>query len=122
MITGTVYDATTGETLPGANLVWLNVDGQFSGSGTASDVNGYFSMPSAPPGCGTIQASYIGYKNEIITPESANESISFQLSEQATNLQEVEIIAKRPVPYTNYMIYAGIGVLALGILVYTLRK
>jgi len=124
MITGTIYDAATQETIPGANLVWLNVDGEFSGSGTASDANGNFTLPSAPIGCGTFRVSCLGYKSEIVTPSSVFfDTVTVQLTEDITTLPEVEIFGQRTTGSSNSsMVYAGLGLLALGILFFTFRK
>jgi len=54
-LTGQVKDKTTGETLPGANILVVGTE-----KGTITDVNGKYSL-ELPAGLQLIQASYVGY-------------------------------------------------------------
>ncbi|RMF57058.1 MAG: TonB-dependent receptor, partial [Calditrichaeota bacterium] len=56
-ISGIVRDKTTGEPLPGVNVV---VQGTFLGAST--DVDGFFVILNVPPGEYTLSFSYIGYQ------------------------------------------------------------
>jgi TonB-dependent receptor len=58
---GSIIDALTEDKLPGANVM---IKG--SGLGSASDLNGYFSIPNIPPGSYIILVQYIGYKDKEI--------------------------------------------------------
>lgn len=56
-VKGTVTDASTGETLIGANIV---IDGTSFGAST--DLNGEYTISKIPPGTYTVIFSYIGYE------------------------------------------------------------
>lgn len=56
-ITGTVTDAQTGETLPGANVVLQELQ-----RGTATDANGQFTISNVPEGTYTLAVTFVGYK------------------------------------------------------------
>src|SRR5690554_2259171 len=56
-ITGLVTDATTGEPVPGVNIILLGLD-----MGTATDAQGQYTLTRVPAGTHTIQATYIGYE------------------------------------------------------------
>jgi TonB-dependent receptor len=56
-ISGNVSDLTTGEALPGANVL---IKGTVRG--TASDLEGNFTIHNVPPGEYTLVVTYIGYK------------------------------------------------------------
>ncbi len=60
-IKGTVVDKDTGEPLPGANVV---VKGTAIGS--ASNIEGEFSIPRIQPGSYTLDVTFIGYKQEFV--------------------------------------------------------
>ena len=59
-ITGTVTDATTGESLIGVNVI---VEGTMLGA--ASDIEGYFVILNVSPGKYNLKASYIGYSPKV---------------------------------------------------------
>jgi TonB-dependent starch-binding outer membrane protein SusC len=70
-VTGRVLDAETGESLPGVNIVLKGTT-----SGTASDVNGDFSV-SVPSLNDTLVFSYIGYQSqEVPINERTNLEVS----------------------------------------------
>jgi len=56
-ISGTVKDATTGEPLFGANVIITGTS-----FGSATDIDGRYTIKSIPSGSYLIRASYIGYK------------------------------------------------------------
>ncbi len=58
-IKGRVFDKSTGEPLPGANVI---VEG--TGLGSATDFDGQYLVNSVPPGNYTVKVSYLGYKAE----------------------------------------------------------
>src|SRR5690606_16223773 len=60
-IVGTVVDATSGETLPGANVL---VEG--TNIGAATNLDGQFVIPSVRPGLQTLRASYVGYTRQQV--------------------------------------------------------
>jgi TonB-dependent receptor len=57
-IQGKIADVSTGEPLPGANVILVGTS--FGGS---SDLNGGYLITNVPPGTYSIQFSYIGYKS-----------------------------------------------------------
>jgi len=60
---GVVVDRESQIPLPGVNIILPESDPQ---QGTISDENGYFRFDSVNLGRQTIQASYVGYKTQII--------------------------------------------------------
>ena len=62
IIKGTITDATNGDPLPGTNVI---IEGTSLGS--ATDLEGRFSIPRIPPGTYTLKFTYIGYEEEEYT-------------------------------------------------------
>ena len=56
-ISGTVTAASSGETLPGANVVIVGTQ-----NGASTDADGQFTITGVSPGSYTVRASFIGYK------------------------------------------------------------
>ncbi len=86
-ISGTVTDASTGEALPGVNVV---VRGTTVGAMT--DVNGKYSIPSAVDQNAILVFSFIGYVAQEITV-AGKTVIDVILSEELTSLNEVVVTA-----------------------------
>ncbi|HVO74200.1 MAG TPA: von Willebrand factor type A domain-containing protein [Ignavibacteriaceae bacterium] len=59
IITGTVKDSLTGESLTGANVVLLHTS-----IGAATDLNGFFQIKNIPEGIYTLKVTYIGYESK----------------------------------------------------------
>ena len=76
-VSGTVTDASTGETLAGANVV---VDG--TSKGTAADASGSFTLINVPNGS-SLTASMIGYSDVSM---DASRTLNFQLSPSAVEM------------------------------------
>ena len=101
-ISGTVTDASTGEALPGANVVVLGTN-----MGAAATADGSYSISNVPDGTYTITSSVIGYSDDsqsVNVSESA--TVNFSLSVSALELSALEVLASRadektPVAYTN---------------------
>ncbi|MGM0407108.1 MAG: TonB-dependent receptor [Bacteroidota bacterium] len=91
---GNVVDKETQSPLPGVNIVILNSQPQ---KGTISDENGYFRFEKVTIGSVSLQASYIGYKTQIIdniTLNSAKETVlKIELEESVTSIEEVVVKA-----------------------------
>ena len=85
-ISGKVIDASTGEALIGATIMYGK------GQGTATDFDGNFSI-SIPPGERSIKVSYVGYKeiNKIITVGNKSQILNFKL--KTVLLNEVQVVA-----------------------------
>jgi TonB-dependent SusC/RagA subfamily outer membrane receptor len=76
-ITGNVTDATSGETLPGANVLVVDLD-----KGTSTDANGNFRITEVPPGTHTVRVTYVGYNqaNKTVTVEAGEiAELNFEL-------------------------------------------
>lgn len=90
-ISGTVTDAATGETLPGATIAVTDM----AGVGVTSNAYGYYSI-SISPGKYNLVVSYVGYQNQAIAIElSENRTINVKLQSSATQLDDVVITARR---------------------------
>lgn len=91
IISGTVTDATTGDQLPGVNIV---VKGTIQGN--ISDRSGQFSLTvkASPPL--TITVSFIGFRTqEIAITEAQTSNLEIKLEEEATSLNEIVIGVSR---------------------------
>ncbi|MBN3034333.1 MAG: TonB-dependent receptor [Bacteroidales bacterium] len=89
-LTGTVTDEQTGETLPGANVVI-----QGTTIGTATDINGTYTIPGVPAGEHVVMASFIGFQDvtkkvTIVAGETL--TVGFVLSEDMMMLDEMVVI------------------------------
>jgi len=85
VITGKVVAASSGETLPGVNIVLKGTT-----TGTVTDVNGYFEL-NVPSEGGTLVFSFVGYLPEEM--DIGNQSvIDMTMVEDITALEEVVVI------------------------------
>ncbi len=95
-IAGKVVDARTGEALVGANVT---IEG--TQQGASSDVEGFFTILSVPPGTYRVRASIVGYtpstQSNVKVNINQTTTLDFRLGEQAIQAQEVVIIASRPI-------------------------
>lgn len=95
-ITGTVKDSRTSEAIIGANVV---IQGTTTGS--ATDLDGNFTIPNLAEGTYTLQVSYVAYKTHLVQDvqvETARKvSIDITLSEDVSELDEVVVKAARQV-------------------------
>ena len=90
-ISGTVTDAATGETLPGASITIADL----AGIGVTSNAYGYYSI-SINPGKYNIIVSYLGFQNQEIAIElSENRIMNVKLQSSALQLDDVVITARR---------------------------
>jgi len=94
VIKGTVRDADSHVTLPGAAIMVLNTQPLI---GTVADSNGDFRIKDLKPGRYSLQINYLGYEPSIISEilvQSGKEVILLiDLIESATSLKEIEIKA-----------------------------
>jgi TonB-dependent receptor len=91
-IKGKVFDKDTKEGLPGANVTIKGTS-----TGTASDLNGGFTLPSVPPGTYTVQVSYVGYLTKTATVSVSNDGVAvldFALTSAAIQGQEFVVTAQ----------------------------
>ncbi len=101
-IAGTVRDANTQETLPGAvvQIEGLLVDG--SPVGTVTDEEGKYRLADIPAGSYNVRAEMVGYEPLVkfnLAVTSGNDNfVTFELREAAGNeLQEVQVVVSRSV-------------------------
>ncbi len=91
-ITGTIIDRATGEALVGANVI---VSG--TGIGAATDIEGRYTIPSAPSGEQTLVASYIGYQRQeqvVQVPDGGMIEVDFELDWAGVEGEEILITAQ----------------------------
>ncbi|QEE51457.1 TonB-dependent receptor [Flavobacterium alkalisoli] len=84
-LTGVVSDGATGEPLPGVNVI---VEG--TTNGTATDIDGKFTLTNINNG-ERIVFSFIGYADQVIE-YSGQSSLTVSLQEDTTQLEEVVVI------------------------------
>ena len=101
-VSGTVTDQSSGDALPGANVV---IEG--TSLGAAANADGTYTIGNVPAGSYTITASVIGYANSSqVVNVSGNTNVNFGLSVSAVELSALEVLASRagektPVAFTN---------------------
>ena len=95
-IAGRIVDKETGEPLIGINVV---VKG--TSLGAATDLDGYYSILSIPPGVHTAIASMVGYSSVIVDEINVlvdqTATVNIQMVSQAVEAGVVEVIAERHV-------------------------
>lgn len=82
---GNVSDATSGQPIPGANVL---VEG--TSNGTSTDMDGNFTLANVKQG-DRIVVSFIGYSNQVVEYKG-QATLNVVLQEDATQLQEVVVI------------------------------
>lgn len=89
-ISGSISDATNGETLIGVNII-----DTISGKGSSSNTYGFYSM-AIPSGKVVLEFSYIGYESQYKSLNlDKNQSINVLLSPSTTTLMEVQVSSAR---------------------------
>ena len=89
-VTGTVKDAKTGETIPGANIKVAR-----KAVGTNTDFDGNFVLKVADKPPFTLEISILGYKPEKVEITKNNQKVEVSLTENATSLDEIVVSASR---------------------------
>lgn len=89
-VSGRVTDQATGDILPGANVVLLELN-----RGASTDANGEFTIALVPEGTYTMVASFIGYKERRtrITVGSSNLTQNITLEPDLLGLDELVVTA-----------------------------
>lgn len=87
-VSGTVTDAD-GQPLPGANIV---LDGS---TGAVSDFDGNFSLSTDQQPPFSLTVSSVGFESATVEVTSASGSLTIQLSEGSTQLDEIVVSASR---------------------------
>lgn len=91
-IVGTVSDANTGESLPGANVVI-----QGTSKGAATDIEGKYTLPSVSAGTYTLLFSYVGYERverEVTVGAGETVTVDADLPWEGVEGDEVVITAQ----------------------------
>ncbi len=95
-LSGKVTDKSTGEPLVGANII---VEG--TNTGSAADIDGYYSILNLRPGTYTVRYQYIGYNAEVVSNiQISADKTTFndvKLSSTAVESQTVFVVAQKPV-------------------------
>lgn len=90
-ISGVVKDKTTGEPLPGVNILLEDTD-----LGAASNAKGEYFIINIKPGSYTLRASFIGYSTTIIKDVSVNINrttfVDFEMEEKSVQLSEEIVV------------------------------
>ena len=91
-ISGTVKDATTGEPLPFTNIMVQNTD-----FGTASDINGYYIIPTITAGEYSVQFMMIGFTtlDKNIRISNDNIRLDVELSPKVIDVNEITVSGER---------------------------
>ena len=89
-VTGTVKDAKTGETLPGANI---KISRKAVGTTTDFDGNFVLEVVDKPPF--TIEISVLGFHTVKLEITKNNQKVNASLKENATSLDEIVVSASR---------------------------
>lgn len=90
-VSGTISDASTGETLPGASV---SVEGA-SGRGASANLYGYYSL-SLQPGNYTLVVSFLGYESQRVSIElNQNRMMDAKLLPASELLEEVVVSAAK---------------------------
>lgn len=85
-VSGTVTDASSGETLPGVNIVVKNS----ASTGTASDLDGFFEL-SVPSLQDTLVFSYIGYESMEL-PIDGRSELNVELNQLMLEAGELVVV------------------------------
>ncbi|MEM7107489.1 MAG: TonB-dependent receptor [Bacteroidota bacterium] len=87
-IKGVVKDVATGETLPNATI---RIAG--TSKGTASNVDGFFSLLNTPSDTSTLHISYLGYMSKKIrlTPEMNLQNLTVNLQTEVKLLEDITV-------------------------------
>ena len=100
-IAGVVTDKSTGEPLPGVNVI---LEGTTQGSST--DIDGYYVILNVPVGVYSLRANYIGYKDIVVqnvrVSADITTEINFNLEPTTLELEEAVVVtAERPLVEKN---------------------
>ena len=91
-VKGVIKD-TDGEALPGATLVLKE-----NSMGTATDLEGRFSLKNVPPGTYTLVVSHVGFEpqqRKLMISDDQDVSLTVSLQEEAKSLGDVVVTATR---------------------------
>lgn len=91
-LSGKIIDQTTQETLP-----FVNISVKGTSIGSASNVDGYFTLLNVPCDTVTLVCSYIGYEKQILylSPYSSINNILIELNPETQEISEVVITGEK---------------------------
>ncbi len=93
-IAGTITDKTTGEPLPGVNVVVMGTS-----LGTSTDLNGQYTVLEVLPGTYRLQVSLVGYKKVVVEDVTVHidqtAHVDVALQPEAVQAGEVVVTAER---------------------------
>ena len=89
-ISGTVTDAKSGETLPGASI---KISRKAVGTNTDFDGNFVLKVTDKPPF--TLEISMLGFQTEKVEITKNNQKVEVNLTENETSLDEIVVSASR---------------------------
>lgn len=90
-ISGTITDAATGETLPGANVILTEFQ-----TGTSSDIDGRYILRRVPVGERTIMVQYIGFRPQqhtVVVTEDEFTTLNIRLEDDVVEGEDIVIRA-----------------------------
>ena len=87
-LSGTITDAASGETLPGSNILIVELS-----RGSATDVDGNYTIEKIPVGTYTIRASFLGYSvnEQEVNIGSGENTLNIQLQPDTFGLDEIVV-------------------------------
>ena len=94
-IAGTIKDKTTGEALPGVNIVVMG-----TALGASTDLNGQYTILEVLPGTYKLQVSMIGYRKVevegVVVHTDQTARVDVALETEAVQATEVVVTASHP--------------------------
>ena len=98
-VSGTVKDASSEESLPGASVVLLTKKDSSQVVGASSDLEGKFTLPTVKAGSYIMRVSFVGYQTQYkdLTLSKKNTTLNVgavSLLEDSKMLSEAEVVAK----------------------------
>lgn len=100
-IKGTIKDATTGETIVGASVLYAE------GKGAITDLDGNFSIKIDSAGQYTLTVSYVGFEPQKMKVKVNGKAVTINFLLKTQTLNEVEVVAdvaktrETPVAFSN---------------------
>lgn len=89
-VSGTIQDAKSGETLPGASVRIQDTE-----DGTVTDINGYFSLSTRAPFPITLIITYVGYDELQIPVSAPSATLRIRLAAEGIMLEGVDVAGSR---------------------------
>ncbi len=107
-VSGIIRDATTGETLPYANIMVNN-----SQMGTQANSDGHFSLLGIPSDTSSLEISFLGYNSKTMSlnPELDKSNLEIELTPNDLIIDEITISAAKK----EQMLKASTGISRIGI-------